>query len=58
MKQADLSQYKNAMSRKNQIMRLVWTLVWGVFAKPLPRSLGCGWKRFLLRLFGAKLFPL
>ena len=55
MKQADLSQYKNAMSRKNQIMRLVWTLVWGIFAKPLPRSLGCGWKRFLLRMFGAKL---
>ena len=55
MKQADLSQYKNAMSRKNQIMRLIWTLVWGLFAKPLPRSIGCGWKRFLLRMFGAKL---
>jgi len=51
----DLSQYHNALSRKNQLVRLVWGIVWGVFARPLPRSLGCGWKRFLLRMFGAKL---
>ena len=53
----DLSQYKNALSRKNQCLRLLWMLVWGVFARPLPRSLGTGWKRFLLRLFGAKMAP-
>ena len=51
----DLSQYHNALSRKNQIIRLVWSIVWGVFARPLPRSVGSGWKRFLLRLFGAKI---
>ena len=51
----DLSQYHNALSRKNQIIRLVWSIVWGVFARPLPRSIGSGWKRFLLRLFGAKI---
>lgn len=51
----DLSKYHNALSRKNQIIRLIWTMAWGVLARPLPRSLGSGWKRFLLRLFGAKI---
>lgn len=52
--QVDLSAYKNTLSRKNQIARFVWTVVWFVFARWLPRSLGNGWKLFLLRLFGAK----
>jgi putative colanic acid biosynthesis acetyltransferase WcaF len=51
----DLSKYKNVLSRKNQIARFIWTLVWGIFARPLPRSLGNEWKLFLLRLFGAKI---
>lgn len=51
----DLSQYHNALSRKNQMVRMLWTIVWGVFARPLPRSVGSGWKRFLLRLFGARI---
>lgn len=51
----DLSKYHNSLSRKNQIIRMLWTIVWGVFARPLPRSIGSGWKRFLLRLFGAKI---
>lgn len=51
----DLSQYHNALSRKNQIIRLIWSIVWGVFARPLPRSVGSGWKQWLLRLFGAKI---
>lgn len=53
----DLSKYKNALSRKNQLIRMVWGVVWGIFARPLPRSVGSGWKRFLLRLFGAKIAP-
>lgn len=53
----DLSKYQNALSRRHQLVRLVWGLVWGVFARPLPRSMGSGWKRFLLRLFGAKIHP-
>lgn len=52
--QIDISQYKNALSRKNQVLRLLWTIVWTVFARPIPRSLLSGWKRFLLRCFGAK----
>lgn len=51
----DLSKYHNALSRKNQVVRMVWTVVWGMLARPLPRSIGSGWKRFLLRLFGAKI---
>ena len=53
----DLSKYHNALSRRNQVIRMLWSVVWGVFARPLPRSVGSGWKRFLLRLFGAKIAP-
>ena len=51
----DLSRYHNALSRKNQVVRLLWTVVWGLLARPLPRSVGSGWKRCLLRLFGARI---
>jgi putative colanic acid biosynthesis acetyltransferase WcaF len=57
MPQLDLSQYQNKLSRRNQILRLLWSVVWTVFARPLPRSLCSGWKRFLLRCFGAKIHP-
>ena len=53
----DLSKYHNSLSRKHQLVRLLWGIVWGVLARPLPRSLGSGWKRMLLRLFGAKIHP-
>lgn len=56
-KKIDLSQYHNALSRKHQMKRLVWSMVWAVFARPLPRSVGSGWKRMLLRMFGAKIHP-
>jgi putative colanic acid biosynthesis acetyltransferase WcaF len=51
----DLSEYRNTLGFKNQLARLIWTIVWGIFARPLPRSLCNGWKLFLLRSFGAKL---
>ncbi len=51
----DLSQYHNSLSRGHQMKRLLWGLCWLLLARWLPRSLGCGWKRFLLRCFGAKL---
>lgn len=53
----DLSKYHNALSRKHQMVRLLWSVVWNLFARPLPRSIGSGWKRFLLRIFGAKIHP-
>lgn len=51
----DLSTYRNALSRRNQIVRFIWTFVWFLFARPLPRTVGNGWKILLLRLFGAKI---
>lgn len=47
--------YVNHLGRKHQIIRLLWSVVWSIGAKWLPRSVGSGWKRFLLRLFGAKI---
>jgi len=55
MPQVDISTYKNSLSRRNQIFRLTWSITWNLLARPLPRSIGSGWKRFLLRLFGAKI---
>jgi putative colanic acid biosynthesis acetyltransferase WcaF len=40
MNKVDLSNYQNALSRKNQIARFLWTMVWAVFARPMPMSLG------------------
>ncbi len=51
----DLSNYQNNYSRKHQLIRAVWAVVWTLLARPLPRSIGSGWKRFLLKLFGAKI---
>ncbi|WPR71644.1 DapH/DapD/GlmU-related protein [Flavobacterium sp. NG2] len=50
----DLSKYQNAISRKNQLARLLWSITWMLLARPLPRSFCNSWKLFLLRLFGAK----
>ena len=55
--QQDLSKYHNALSRGHQLKRLLWGLCWTLLARWLPRSLGCAWKRFLLRRFGARLSP-
>lgn len=49
----DLSQYRNSLSRGNQVRRLLWGLCWLLLARWLPRSLGSSWKRLLLRIFGA-----
>ena len=53
----DLSKYENHLGRKHQLVRLVWGLVWPLGTWFLPRSMGMGWKRFLLRVFGAKIHP-
>ena len=46
--------YKNRLGRKHQAVRMLWSFVWTLFARPLPRSVGNAWKLCLLRLFGAK----
>lgn len=53
----DLSNYINSLSFKHKILRLLWTMVWFLFAKPFPRSVGNKWKLILLRIFGAKIHP-
>jgi len=50
-------QYVNHLGRKHQIVRLLWSICWGLCASWLPRSLFSGWKRALLRLFGANVAP-
>lgn len=45
----------NRPNIKHQIVRLLWSIMWPLTTWFLPRSLGSSWKRFLLRLFGAKL---
>jgi putative colanic acid biosynthesis acetyltransferase WcaF len=53
----DLSKYQNTLGRKHQITRFFWTIIWTIFARPLPCSIGKRWKIFLLRLFGANIHP-
>lgn len=45
-----VSPYTNS----NRVKRVLWASIWNIFARPFPRSTCSGWKRFLLRLFGAK----
>lgn len=49
--------YHNSLPRRHQFLRVLWSVAWGLLARPLPRSVGSGWKRALLRLFGAKVAP-
>lgn len=51
----DLSKYENHLGLRHQVIRFVWSIVWPVFTWFLPRSLGMWWKRYLLRLFGARI---
>ena len=50
----DYQKYQNKLGRKHQIVRLIWSVIWVLLARPLPRSIGNRWKIFLLRFFGAK----
>lgn len=51
----DYVNFVSPYSKGNKIKRLVWTVCWTVFARPFPKSVASGWKRFLLRMFGAKM---
>ncbi len=42
------------LSFKNKLARLLWHFVWLFLYRPTPRVFH-GWRRFLLRLFGAKI---
>ncbi|MEI7946285.1 MAG: WcaF family extracellular polysaccharide biosynthesis acetyltransferase [bacterium] len=51
----NLEKYQNRHSRKSKVTRAVWNTVWLLLFRPTPRGLLYGWRRFLLRLFGAKI---
>lgn len=55
MTQIDLSKYHNALGFKHKLIRLLWNVTWTLCARWTPHFLFPGWKRFLLRLFGAKI---
>jgi len=41
-------------STRNKVGRVLWTMVWWLLFRPTPR-IAFGWRRCLLRLFGAKI---
>lgn len=51
----DYMEFHTPYSRWNKAKRLLWMITWGVLARPFPKSMFAGWKRMLLRLFGAKM---
>jgi putative colanic acid biosynthesis acetyltransferase WcaF len=46
--------YRSELSVGNRAMRALWGLSWAVFCRVSPRPFQ-GWRRFWLRLFGAKI---
>lgn len=42
------------LTNTNSLLRTIWKIVWLLFYRPTPR-LFHAWRRFLLRLFGAKI---
>lgn len=47
--------YRNELPKSGQARRLVWGIVWATLFRPTPRWALHGWRRFLLRLFGARI---
>jgi putative colanic acid biosynthesis acetyltransferase WcaF len=50
-----LQHYQNRHSMKSKLARAIWNLVWLLLFRPTPRGLLYGWRRFLLRVFGAQI---
>ncbi len=48
------SDYPSPHSRANQLMRILWRTVWLLAYRPSPKVFHA-WRRFLLRMFGAKI---
>lgn len=53
----DLSLYRNRLSLKNKIGRVVWNIVYVIAFRPFFLNLFNPWRLFLLRLFGASIHP-
>ncbi len=50
----DYMDFQTPYSLTDKVRRLLWTIVWACFARPLPKSAGRRWKILLLRMFGAR----
>lgn len=55
MEKLNLSDYKNTLTFKSKVKRLIWNLVWLFLIRPFPRRTLNFWNIFLLRVFGAKI---
>lgn len=51
----DYMHFVSPYTTANRIKRMIWTICWTLLARPFPKSTMMPWKRFLLRLFGAKI---
>lgn len=47
--------FASPYTTKDRIKRFMWMVCWTLLARPFPKSTMMSWKRFLLRLFGAKI---
>jgi putative colanic acid biosynthesis acetyltransferase WcaF len=52
--QVDVSHYSSRFTLGHKVARALWRLVWLILFRPSP-TFFYGWRRFLLRRFGAKL---
>ncbi|GIW68006.1 MAG: acetyltransferase [Candidatus Parcubacteria bacterium] len=43
------------LSKKNKIARFIWNIAYYILFRPFPSKIFNPWRKFLLRLFGAKL---
>lgn len=53
--QLQLQDYKNRHPATTKALRALWNVVWLFLFRTTPRGVCYGWRRFLLRLFGAKI---
>jgi putative colanic acid biosynthesis acetyltransferase WcaF len=53
--QLQLQNYQNRHTLFSKILRMIWNIVWLFLFRPTPRGMLYGWRRFLLRSFGAKI---
>lgn len=51
----DYMNFKTPYSRWDKARRLLWMMTWALLARSFPKSMASGWKRWLLRLFGARM---
>lgn len=55
MHEYDSLRYRNELPLRNRLARVAWNIVWLLLFRPTPRWALNGWRRSVLRLFGARL---